>query len=79
MRQRSLEQLRNHFEVEKGLADQLRAATREERTLLFRTMYDTLFSKVPDHPRLERQHDPAAIDGMLKRMGAATAECGITM
>jgi SAM-dependent methyltransferase len=58
-RDRSPESLRNHYEVEKSLADRLRAASREERKRLYRTMYDDLFARVPDHPRLLRRDDPA--------------------
>ena len=49
---RTLEQLQNHYVVEKGIADRLRNANREERKLIYATMYDELFAKVPDHPRL---------------------------
>ena len=49
---RSLEQVKNHYLVEKALAEQLKQSNREERTLILATMYDELFSKVPDHPRL---------------------------
>ena len=53
--QRSLERLRHHFEVERELADRLRHSSRAGRTELFRTMYDELFVRVPDHPRLTRR------------------------
>ena len=52
---RNIDQLRNHFEVERELAQRLLEAPREERTELFRTMYDELFERVPDHPRLTRR------------------------
>jgi len=51
---RSVESLRNQFEVEKLLATRLRASTRGERTELFKILYDELFRLVPDHPRLTR-------------------------
>ncbi len=51
---RSPESLRHHFEVEKSLATRLRASTRAERTTLFSTLYNELFERVPDHPRLTR-------------------------
>lgn len=51
---RSLASLRHHFEVEKSLATRLRASTRQERTELFKVLYDELFRLVPDHPRLTR-------------------------
>jgi SAM-dependent methyltransferase len=55
---RSAEQLWNHFQVEKRLADRLKAASREERKRIYESMYDELFRLVPDHPRLTRKQDP---------------------
>jgi SAM-dependent methyltransferase len=55
---RSLERLRNHYEVEKELATRLRASTREERPALFKELYTELFDRVPDHPRLTRREAP---------------------
>ncbi|SPP99517.1 Phenylalanyl-tRNA synthetase subunit alpha [Candidatus Sulfobium mesophilum] len=49
---RSLEQIRNHYEVERAIADSLKKADREERKAIYATMYDLLLEKVPDHPRL---------------------------
>jgi SAM-dependent methyltransferase len=62
---RSQERLRRHYEVEKALADRLRATTsREERRKLYGEMYETLFAAVPDHPRLTRTRDEAHIARM---------------
>ena len=45
--------LRAHYLVERELADRIRASRSfEERQALFATMYDELFARVPDHPRL---------------------------
>ncbi|WKN44357.1 methyltransferase domain-containing protein [Tunicatimonas pelagia] len=55
---RTKKQIRNHYEVERALADKLRKSNREERKALFRVMYDELFEKVPDHPRLTKRSDP---------------------
>ena len=56
---RTYEQILNHYLVEKELADRLRASqSHEERKAIFATMYDELFSRVPDHPRLTRREDP---------------------
>lgn len=55
---RSLDRLRHHYEVEKELAGRLRKSTREERTTLFATLYNELFERVPDHPRLTRRDTP---------------------
>ena len=55
--QRTLDQIRNHYEVEKELAARLLKSSRAERTRLFRTLYDELFARVPDHPRLTRRNE----------------------
>ena len=55
---RNLERLRHHFEVERELACRLRASTREERPALFKALYQELFDRVPDHPRLTRRESP---------------------
>jgi len=55
---RTFEQIRNHYEVEKAIATRLKKATREERRIIYRTMYDELFRQVPDHPRLKQREDP---------------------
>ncbi|MEM7280626.1 MAG: class I SAM-dependent methyltransferase, partial [Pseudomonadota bacterium] len=49
---RSREDLRRHYEVEKEIATRLKAANRAEREVIYRTMYDELFEKVPNHSRL---------------------------
>ena len=56
--QRSPERLRHHFEVERELAAKMRSSTRAERTELFKTLYNELFERVPDHPRLTRRDTP---------------------
>lgn len=55
---RSYEQILNHYEVERAIADRLRSSTREDRKEIYGGMYDELFAKVPDHPRLTRRSDP---------------------
>jgi len=52
---RSFEQVKNHYLVEKAIAERLKKSNREERTLILANMYEELFSKVPDHPRLTRR------------------------
>lgn len=59
---RTFEQLKNHFEVERALALKLKKASREERKRIYGTMYDELFQKVPDHPRLTSRENPQMID-----------------
>ena len=55
---RTPEQLLRHFEIEKSIADRLKRADRAGRARIYATMYDELFSLVPDHPRLTRRRDP---------------------
>ncbi len=56
---RSYDQVFNHYQVEKRLASKLKQADRRARTEIYSTMYDELFSKVPDHPRLTKRNDEA--------------------
>jgi SAM-dependent methyltransferase len=48
-------QLREHYEVERGLAARLQRATTEERATLYAEVYDELFRRVPHHPQLQRR------------------------
>lgn len=57
---RTLEQLRNHYLVEKAIAQKLMGSTREDRKKIYATMYDELFARVPDHPRLTRRTNSGA-------------------
>jgi SAM-dependent methyltransferase len=55
---RMFEQIKNHYEVEKSIAERLKNSAREERKAIFANMYDELFAKVNDHPRLkEKEND----------------------
>src|SRR6266540_1639280 len=54
---RSFEQVRNHYLVEKAIAERLKKASCEERKLIYATMYDDLFNQVPDHPRLTQRNN----------------------
>lgn len=54
---RTYEQVHNHYITEKAIADRLKSASREERKAIYAGMYDELFSKVPDHPRLTKRDD----------------------
>lgn len=58
---RTIERLRHHFEVERELAEKLRNSTRAQRTELYKTLYDELFKRVPDHPRLTRRETPESL------------------
>lgn len=63
---RSFEQVLNHYKVEKKLATQLKEADRTSRKDIYSSMYDELFSKVPDHPRLTKRNDKSE---SLKKVG----------
>lgn len=53
------ERLREHYLVERELADRLRAAGPEERRTLYGEVYDELFRRVPHHPQLRWREDEA--------------------
>ncbi|HET6348976.1 MAG TPA: class I SAM-dependent methyltransferase [Candidatus Krumholzibacteria bacterium] len=55
---RNLSDLRRHYEVERSLADRLRAAPAAERRALYGQIYNELFARVPDHPQLSRKVSP---------------------
>ena len=67
---RTPEQLREHYEVEKSLADQLRSASQDERLALYPSLYDELYRRVPHHPQLTRKKTPElqreSIDNQMK-------------
>jgi SAM-dependent methyltransferase len=48
-------ELREHYEIERGLAERLRLATPDERCTLYAEVYDELFRRVPHHPQLRRR------------------------
>jgi len=50
--QRSKEQLLEAYEIEKELAAKLRNASSDERLVLYTSLYDELFRRLPDHPQL---------------------------
>lgn len=55
MSSRTLAQIREHYEIEKELANKLRNSLREERKSLYGTLYDELFQRVPLHPQLTQK------------------------
>jgi SAM-dependent methyltransferase len=57
---RPADRVRAHYEIERELADRLRAAPRAERLRLYAFVYDELFGRVPDHPQLTRRSDGRA-------------------
>jgi SAM-dependent methyltransferase len=60
-------QLREHYEIEKSLADQLRSASPEERRGLYTRLYDELFRRVPHHPQLTMRVSRGARQAMAER------------
>jgi SAM-dependent methyltransferase len=52
---RPAQQLREHYAIERGLAQRLRDAPAEERSALYARVYDELFSSIPHHPQLRRR------------------------
>jgi len=57
---RTLEQLREQYEVEKELANRLRNASREERRYLYTALYDEFYRRVPHQSQLTRKKDSKA-------------------
>jgi len=58
MHGRTREQVWNHYVVESDIARRLKAADHEQRKAIYASMYDELFARVPDHPRLTRRTSP---------------------
>ncbi len=50
--QRSEQQIRQHYQVEKELSQILRDSSRDERRVLYAELYNQLYKSVPDHPML---------------------------
>jgi SAM-dependent methyltransferase len=62
---RTEDELRQHYEVEKELADRLRHATATERRTLYTALYNELLTRVPRHPQLTMKTDPAATAALV--------------
>jgi ubiquinone/menaquinone biosynthesis C-methylase UbiE len=56
---RSAAQLREHYRLERALAQRLHTASAAERTALYAAAYDELFRTLPHHPQLQRRATPA--------------------
>jgi SAM-dependent methyltransferase len=66
---RTSEELRQHYEIEKELANRLRNSRRGERTTMYAQVYDELFRRVPKHPQWTRQNTTdheAKVQGHLR-------------
>lgn len=55
---RTREELRQHYDVERELADRLRNASKDERRTLYAEVYDELFKRVPLHPQHTNHASP---------------------
>ena len=53
-------ELREHYEVERELADRLRQASREERRELYGVVYAERSARIPHHPLVRAAADPEA-------------------
>jgi SAM-dependent methyltransferase len=56
---RTADELRQHYEIEKELANRLRRSRREERAAMYSQVYDELFRRVPQHPQWTKQNTSA--------------------
>jgi SAM-dependent methyltransferase len=56
--ERTPEQVREHYEIEKELANRLRNASRQERRHLYSSLYNELFQRLPHHPQLTQKSSP---------------------
>lgn len=56
---RTAEELRQHYEIEKELANRLRRSRREDRAALYSQVYDELFRRIPKHPQWTNQNTEA--------------------
>jgi SAM-dependent methyltransferase len=54
---RSHSQIREHYAVERQLADRLRDAPGQARGSLYREVYEELFDRVPHHPQLRQKQN----------------------
>jgi ubiquinone/menaquinone biosynthesis C-methylase UbiE len=57
---RSIEQITEHYVLEKRLAETLRNSGKESRSILYTELYDELFQKIPHHPQMARKIDAAS-------------------
>lgn len=58
---RTPDQLRQHYEVERELADRLRSAPKAVRARLYGEVYNELFRRVPFHPQIRRIGDETLV------------------
>jgi SAM-dependent methyltransferase len=70
---RTAEQIREHYEIEKQLASRLRNVGKDERRTLYAALYDELYRRVPHHPQLTQKASPEekrrAVELQMKFLG----------
>jgi SAM-dependent methyltransferase len=67
---RGLDQIREHYEIEKELANRLRRASREDRRRLYVSLYDELYRRVPRHAQhLQKSSPEETVKAVAKQMG----------
>jgi SAM-dependent methyltransferase len=64
---RTAEQLREHYEIERELANRLRNASRQERQHLYSSLYDEMYRRVPLHPQLTSKSSPRERESAVSR------------
>lgn len=66
---RTLEQIEEHYKIEKELATKLRNCRKDERQYLYNALYDELFKQVPHHPQLIRKDNfKASVQEVARKM-----------
>lgn len=65
MDNRSIEEIRSHYEIEKELAKKLLDAPWPERSHLASTYYDELYRRVPEHPQLTKKNSTIAAESAV--------------
>ena len=63
---RTLAQLKEHYLIEKALANRLRSATKADRARLYASLYDELFRRVPHHQQLTHKVSQASVHRAVK-------------
>ena len=59
---RTIEQIREHYEIEKELASRLMNSSKEEREFLYSSLYNELYRRVPLHPQLTEKKSSELTD-----------------
>lgn len=70
---RTEERIRAHYDVERRLAQRLRAADKQQRRALYTELYDEMYRELPDHPQLTGIVSPASRDAQIAKLVARIA------